>query len=47
MPRPIKPNTAAATAARVRKAQEKWADRLRADGWICISPEDAAKNEES
>lgn len=38
MGRPITPNTAAATAARMRTGQNNAADRLRDAGWICISP---------
>lgn len=34
-----KARTAAATAARVRKAMEKMAARLRANGWLTIPPE--------
>lgn len=35
------PRTAAATAAVVRRGDEKAAARLRAHGWIVIAPEDA------
>jgi hypothetical protein len=32
--------TAAATAARVRTADNKIAERLRSHGWLVIAPED-------
>jgi hypothetical protein len=38
MPRPNNPNTAAATAAVIRRAQERQADKLRAAGWTCTPP---------
>jgi hypothetical protein len=47
MPAPKRPNTAAATAAsaagRKRAAQERQADKLRADGWVVIPPEHATR----
>jgi hypothetical protein len=39
MPAPKRPNTAAATAAVRRRGDETAADRLRAHGWLVISPE--------
>lgn len=41
MPAPKRPNTAAATAAVVRRGQETMAAKLRAAGWTVIPPEDA------
>lgn len=38
MPAPKRPNTAAATAAVVRKAQDRKADELRAAGWTAYLP---------
>jgi hypothetical protein len=35
--------TAAATAALIRKAQERRAELLRAHGWVCIPPEDVER----
>jgi hypothetical protein len=43
MPAPKKPNTAAATAAVRRRGDETAAARLRASGWLVISPEAVAK----
>lgn len=39
MPAPKRPNTAAATAAVKRKAQERRAAELRDAGWVVLSPE--------
>ncbi len=39
MPAPKRPNTAPATAAAVRKAQERTAAELRAAGWTVIPPD--------
>lgn len=39
MPAPKRPNTAAATAAVRRRGDETAAARLRAHGWVVISPE--------
>lgn len=39
MPAPKKPNTAAATAAVRRRGDETAAARLRAHGWLVLSPE--------
>lgn len=43
MPAPKRPNTAAATAAVRRAAQERKASALRAEGWVCIPPEAATE----
>lgn len=40
MPAPKRPNTAAATAAVVRRGQETMAAKLRAAGWTVIPPAD-------
>jgi hypothetical protein len=42
MPAPKRPNTAAATAKVVRRGQETVAAKLRAGGWLCLSPEQVA-----
>lgn len=42
MAAPKKPNTAAATAAVRRKAQDRKAAELRAAGWTVAPPEDGA-----
>lgn len=42
MPAPKRPNTTAATAAVVRRGQETQAAKLRAAGWLVLSPEEAA-----
>lgn len=39
MPAPVRPNTSAATAAVVRRGDETAAARLRAHGWVVLSPE--------
>lgn len=39
MPAPKRPNTAAATAAVVRRGQETMARKLRAGGWLVVAPE--------
>lgn len=36
------PRTAAATRAKMRISEEKFAERLRDRGWICISPDSEA-----
>ncbi len=41
MPAPRRPNTAAATAAVVRRAQERKANELTAVGWLVVPPEHA------
>ncbi len=33
--------TAAATRARMRASEEKFAERLRERGWICVHPDNA------
>lgn len=40
MPAPKKPNTAAATAAVVRRGQETAAAKLREAGWLVVPPEE-------
>lgn len=40
MPAPKRANTAAATAAVVRRGQETMARKLREAGWIVTAPED-------
>jgi hypothetical protein len=42
MPAPKNPNTAAATAAVIRRGQETRAARLREAGWIILRPEEIA-----
>lgn len=42
MPAPMRPNTAAATAATRRRGDETAAARLRSHGWIVVPPEVAA-----
>jgi hypothetical protein len=39
MPAPKRPNTAAATAAVIRKAQDRKAAELREAGWLVVPPE--------
>ena len=41
MPAPKNPNTAAATAVLVRRAQERKAAELTAAGWLVFAPESA------
>lgn len=43
MAAPRHPRTAAATAGKIRKAQERKAAELRAAGWTCIPPETRAE----
>lgn len=40
MPAPKRPNTAAATEAVRRRGQETQAAKLRAAGWVVMSPEE-------
>lgn len=42
MPKPNNPNTAAATAAVIRRGQETMARKLRDAGWMAIPPEQLA-----
>lgn len=42
MPAPRTPNTAAATAAVLRRGDETAAARLRSHGWIVVPPEAVA-----
>lgn len=39
MAAPKKPNTVKATAARMRPVDDRWAERLRAHGFVVIAPE--------
>ncbi len=43
MPAPKRPNTAAATAAVLRRGDETAAARLRNHGWLVLSPEAVAE----
>lgn len=43
MPAPKSPNTAAATAAVLRRGDETAAARLRSHGWLVIPPEAVAE----
>lgn len=45
MPRPHSPNTAAATAAVRRKAQDRKAEELREAGWLVVAPDDLTYRE--
>lgn len=38
----VTPRTAAATAAKMRKSEERWADHLRDRGWAVVEPAAAA-----
>lgn len=46
MPAPKRPNTAAATAAVVRRGLETMAAKLRAAGWTVIPPEEQVPDSE-
>lgn len=45
MPAPKRPNTAAATAAVVRKAQDRKAEELREAGWLVVAPDNLTYRE--